>query len=80
MDATSSPEFPHQFGVNDTELQPELVPHLIPPLYLQRRRHDNQDFSGPVPDDEFESHHARFDGFSQPNFISNQHSIDRRIQ
>src|SRR5690606_11742154 len=32
MDATSPPEFPHQFGVHDAELQAELVSHLIPPL------------------------------------------------
>ena len=27
-----------KFGVHDAELQAELVPHLVPPLDLQRRR------------------------------------------
>ena len=54
MDASAAAGGPHDRGVDDAEVEPELVPHLLLPLDLERRRADDQDLPGPVTDDEFE--------------------------
>ena len=53
VDASPTPEVLHQLAVDDTEVEPELVPHLVPPLHLERGRADDQHPTGAVPDDQF---------------------------
>src|SRR5271166_4728505 len=53
VDAPFPPQISHQFAADDAEVESELVPHLLLPLDLERRRADDQDLPGSMPDDEF---------------------------
>ena len=79
MDAPLPPQVPHQFAIHDAEVEAELVPHLVPPLDLQRRRADDQDSAGPVADDEFQIDHPGFDGLAQAHVVSNQQVDPRHL-
>ena len=68
----SAPQFPHQLAVHDAEVQAELVPHLIPPLDLERGRADDQDAADPVPDDQFQSDHPGLDGLAQAHVVGDE--------
>ena len=69
----------HQFAADDAEIEPELVPHLLLPLDLERRRADDQDLPGTVPDDQFEGDHPRLDGLAQAHVVSNQQVDPRHL-
>ena len=77
VDSSAAAKITHQARIHDAEVEAELVPHLFPPLNLQSRGDDNQDLACSVTDDEFEGHHARFDGLAKPHIISDQ-QIDPR--
>ena len=42
VDAPLAPQVTHQFAIDDAEVEPELVPHLVPPLDLERGRADDE--------------------------------------
>ncbi len=65
-------KFPHQVAIHDAEVEAELVPHLVPPLDLERGRADDQDPAGPVADDQFQIDHPRFDGLAQAHVVGDQ--------
>ena len=75
----SPPQVPHQFAVHDAEVEAELVPHLVPPLDLERGRADDQDPPGPVADDQFEGDHPRFDGLAQAHVVGDQQVDPRHL-
>ena len=72
VDATAAAKQTHHRGVDDAEVEAELVPHLLLPLHLERRRADDQNLPGAVPDDEFEGHHPRLDGLAQAHVVGDQ--------
>src|SRR5208337_2715932 len=72
VDAPLAPEVAHQFAIDDAEVEPELIPHLVPPLNLERGRADDQNSPGPVPDDQFEGHQARLDGLAEAHVVGDQ--------
>ncbi len=72
VDAPLPPQVSHQFAVHDAEVEAELVPHLLLPLDLERRRADDQDLPGPVADDEFQGDHPRLDGLAQAHVVGDQ--------
>ncbi|MBV8557731.1 MAG: hypothetical protein JO116_19375 [Planctomycetaceae bacterium] len=72
VDAPPAPQVPHQAAVHDAEIEPELVPHLVPPLDLERGRADDEDPPCPVPDDQLEDDEPRLDGLAQPHVVGDQ--------
>ncbi len=65
-------EFLHQVAIDDAEVEPELVPHLVPPLDLERGRADDQDPPSPVPDDQFEGDEARLDRLAEAHVVGDE--------
>src|ERR1019366_2390888 len=49
-------------AVDNSKLKPELVPHLVSPLQLQRGRADDQNRSNPVTQNHLLHHKARLHG------------------
>jgi hypothetical protein len=80
MDAALPPEITHQSRVEDPEVKPELVAHLLAPLHLQARRADDQDAPCAMPQDQFLCDEAGFDGLAQPDVISDQQVDARHLQ
>ena len=72
VDAPAPPQVPHQFAVDDAEVEAELVPHLVPPLDLERGRADDQNRPGTVPDDEFQADEARLDRLAEAHVVGDQ--------
>jgi hypothetical protein len=72
VNAPAAPQFLHQRAVHNAEVEPELVPHLLLPLDLQRRGADDQDAPGTVPDDEFQRRHAGLDGLTQAHVVGDE--------
>jgi hypothetical protein len=72
VDAPLPPQHPHEFAADDAEVEPELVPHLLPPLDLERRRADDQDLPGPVADDQFQADHPGLDGLAQAHVVGHE--------
>ena len=72
VDAPPAPQVPHQLAIDDAEVEPELVPHLVPPLDLERGRADDQDPPSPVPDDQFEGDEARLDGLAEAHVVGDR--------
>ena len=58
-------------------VQGDLVPHLVPPLDLERSRADDQHPPSPVPDDQFESHEPRLDRLTEPHVVSDEQADAR---
>ena len=79
VDAPAAAQHPHQRRVHDAEVEAELVPHLLPPLDLERGRADDQNLPGPVPDDEFQRHHARLDGLAEAHVVGDQQVDPRHL-
>jgi len=79
VDAPPPAQVPHQFAVNDPEVEPELVPHLVPPLDLKRGRADDEGPSGPVPDDQLEGDQARLNGLAEPHVVGDQQVDPRHL-
>ena len=77
MNASPAPEVPHQFAVDDPEVKPELVAHLVAPLNLERGRADDEDASSTVADDQLEGDQARLDRLAEANVVGDQ-QIDAR--
>ena len=75
----SPPQVAHQLAVDDAEIQAELVPHLVPPLDLERGRADDQDPPGPVADDQFQGDQARLDGLAEAHVVGNQQVDPRHL-
>ena len=79
VDAPLAPQVPHQLAVDDAEVEPELVPHLVPPLDLERGRADDQDAPSPVADDQFEGDQARLDGLAEAHVVGDQQVDPRHL-
>ena len=79
VDAPPAPQVPHQLAVDDAEVEPELVPHLVPPLDLERGRADDEDPPGPVPDDQLEGDEPRLDGLAEPHVVGDQQVDPRHL-
>ena len=77
MDAAVATQICHKLAVDDAEFETELVPHLLFPLDLKRRRANDQNRASAVAQDQFLSDQAGLDGLAEPNIISNQ-QIDPR--
>ena len=77
VDAALAAEQADRLAVDDAELQPELVAHLLLPLHLQRRRADDQYRAHAVTEDQLLNHQTRLDGLAEPDVIGNQ-QIDPR--
>ncbi len=69
----------HHVGIDDTEIETELVPHLVAPLDLQSRWTYNQDLPGAMTQDEFQRHHSGFDGFAQADIVSDEQIDSRQL-
>jgi hypothetical protein len=80
VQAPPPPEFPHQLTVHDPKLQTELVPHLIPPLNLNRGRAHNDDTADPVPEDQFLSDQSGLNRFAEADIIGDQEINPRHPQ
>ena len=79
VNASTPSEFPHQAGIDDAKFEPELIPHLIPPLDLESGGTDHENLSGTVTNDEFQSHHPRLDGFPQTHVVSDKQVDSRHL-
>jgi len=72
MDSPFPPQVPHQLAIDDAEVEPELVAHLVSPLDLERGRADDQNSPRAVADDQFEGDQPRFDGLAQTDIVRHQ--------
>ena len=77
----------HQGSIHDAEVEAEFVPHLVAPLDLQGCWAHHENPSGPVAQDEFQHHHARFDRLAEAHIVGNQqvdprhvHGPDHRVE
>jgi len=75
-----SPELTEQLTVDDPELQPELLAHLIAPLQLQRRRADHQRGPRAVAQQQLLHHQPRLDRLPEPNVVGDQQVRPRAAQ
>src|SRR5262245_11284725 len=69
VQAPGAAQVPQQLGIDDAEFQAELVPHLVPPLDLQRGGADDEDLPGPVPQDQLERHQPGLDGLAEADRV-----------
>ncbi len=79
VDSPLPSQVPHQLAVHDAEVEAELVPHLVPPLDLERGRAEDQDPAGTVPEDQFEGDHPGLDGLAQANVVGDQQVDPRHL-
>jgi hypothetical protein len=68
----AAPELVELGGVDDREMQAELLRHLVLPLQHQARRADYHDPLGPVPEQEFQRDQARLDRLAQAHVVGQQ--------
>ena len=61
-----------QGGVDDAEVEAELVAHLVPPLQREAGRADDQHRPGPVPQRQLLHHEAGFHGLPQANVVGDE--------
>ena len=59
-------------GVDDGEVQAELVPHLLTPLVGQAGRAHNDHRAGPVAQEELLDHQAGLNGLAQADIVGEQ--------
>ena len=72
VDAPFPSQVAHQFTIDDAEIQAELVPHLVPPLGLERGRADDQSPAGSVANHQFQIDHAGLDGLAEAHVVGNE--------
>ena len=61
-----------KFAIHDAEVQAELVPHLVPPLDLERGGADDQRPAGTVADNQFQIDHPGFDGLAEAHVVGDE--------
>ncbi len=76
----AAPHCSHQLPVDDHELQPELLPHLVLPLQRQTRRADDDHRPGSMPQQQLLDHQPGLDGFAEPDVVGQQQVRPRRLQ
>src|SRR5208337_231780 len=79
VNAPFASQVTHQFAIDDAEVEPELVPHLVPPLDLKRSRADDEYSARTVADDEFERDEPRLDGLAQAHVVGDQEVDPRHL-
>jgi hypothetical protein len=72
VETALAPELLQQLGIDDAEVQPELVPHLIAPLDLERGRADHEDPARPVTHNQLLDHEPGLDGLAQTHVVGDQ--------
>ncbi len=73
-----APQLAQQLGVDDPELEPELLAHLVAATCTHRLgRADDQDRAGAVPQQELLDDEARLDRLAQPDVVGDQ-QVDAR--
>jgi hypothetical protein len=68
------------FAINNSKLESELVPHLVTPLQLQRRRANDQNRPNPVSQNHLLHHKTRLDRLSETYVVSDQQVHPRHGQ
>src|SRR5262249_12637419 len=69
VQAAAATQVPQQLAVHDAEVEAELVPHLVPPLDLERSGANDQDATCPVADDQLEDDQPGLDGLAQADRV-----------
>ena len=67
-------------GVDDPEVEPELVAHLLAPLDLQAGRADDEDPAGSVAEDQFLGDQAGLDGLAETDVVGDQQVDARHLE
>ncbi len=80
MQAVGAADLSHQFGVDDGELQTELLAHLVLPLQRQARRADDDDCSGAVAQEQLLNDQASLDGLAEADIVGEQQVGARCIE
>jgi hypothetical protein len=64
--AADTPQPGALLGVDDSEVQAELLEHLVLPLLRQPGRADDQHGARPVPQQQLQGHQSGLDGLAEP--------------
>ena len=72
VQAPAAPQLLHQRGVDDAEVQAELVAHLVAPLDLQRGRAGDQDRMHPLAEDQLLGHQPGLDGLPEAHVVGDE--------
>ena len=77
MQATRAAQALHELGIDNAELQAELIAHLVAPLNLDRRWADHQGAADTMTQHQFLDDQARFDGLAQAHVVGDE-QVDAR--
>jgi len=79
VDATRAPKRSHQLRVDDPELKPKAVSHLLLPLDLEAGGTHDEHAVGAVPLQQFEHDEAGLDGLAKTDIVCNQEVRPRHV-
>ncbi len=72
VDAPGAAQLLEEGGIDDAELEAELLGHLVSPLDLEGGGADDQDASGPVAEEQLVDDEAGFDGLAEPDVVGDE--------